>query len=285
MNIKSAAEFKPQDPQVGIYRGVSDEAYFSAKAVNHSTLKTIEQSPAHYKIALKKGGRDSDAKRLGALAHMMLFQPGRVETATIGPPINARTGNPYGSDTKAWDEYVAQHPGKLIVSQEEVQDATRAVQAIREHPEMSVIMCNAVENELVLVWEECDLMFKAKVDALATPIMGDLKTTKNADERAFARSIVDLWYHTQGALYLRGARCLGIDVEHFVIGALENETYLPVCYELDEHFLLIANTKIQEWIDKLRKCTETNHWPAYPTGVNSISPPHWLMSQFAGAEV
>lgn len=284
MNVRPAAEFNPQSPQVGIYRGVSDESYFAANAVNHSTLKEIERSPAHYKLALKKGGRDSDAKRLGAVAHLMLFQPSLVAGKIVGPPINPKTDKPYGMDTNAWRDHAAEHPGKLIVSPQEMQDAALAVQAIREHRELAPIMCESVENELVLVWEEDGILFKAKIDALTSSDMGDLKTTKNAEDRAFARSIAEYSYHTQAALYLRGAIHLGISVDRYVIGAVEQETYQIACYELDSHFISIGHTKVTEWIGKLRNCLMTDEWPGYTPKIVPISPPMWLLSQFADAE-
>jgi hypothetical protein len=215
---------------------------------------------------------------------MMLFQPTLVAERTVSAPVNPKTEKAYGMDTNAWRDYAAQHPGKLIVSAEEVQEATLAVNAIREHPKLAPVMCESIENELVLVWEEYGIRFKAKVDALTARDMGDLKTSKNAQDRAFARAISELYYHTQAALYLRGAFALGIEVERYVIGVVEKETFQIACYQLDEHFLSIGNTKVQEWIDALRPCLETNVWPGYSREIVTISPPMWLLSQFADAE-
>ena len=285
MIIREAAHFDPANPEPGVYRHVPDEAYFSAVAVNHSTLRVLERSPAHFAYQFKHGGgKDSDSKRLGSLVHMMLFTPERVQQATIPAPLNPKTGRAYGMDTNAWRDYAASHPGHLIVSDEEMEQARVMVQRVMAHERLSLLINAASETELVLVWQEDGFVAKGKVDMFcpAAATIGDLKSTADASQRAFAGSVVDWGYDTQAAWYLRGAKACGLgDDLTFVFGVVENEPPHAVAgYELNKTFLSIGAQRVAEWVERLAQCFKANQWPGLSTQIETLAAPAWYIARY-----
>jgi len=288
LTIQDAKAFDARNPKPGIYRDVPSEVYFSARAVNHSTLKLMDRSPAHFKVNYASGShKESDAKRLGSLAHLMLFEPSRVKGNTIPAPINPKTSRAYGMDTKAWQEYADANPGKLIVSDEEMDRATRMVASVLEHPQLGVIFNASTESEVVIVWDDGGVVCKAKLDAIVGTLMiGDLKTTADASERAFAGSIVEYGYDTQAAFYLRGCHALGLSGLDFVFGCVENEApYEAAGYTLGAEFLSIGRVRVDRWLDQVRKCQQANAWPGYTGELVEIQPPTWYIAKFADGNV
>jgi hypothetical protein len=285
--ILPASAFNWGDPKPGVYRDVTDEDYFSALAWNHSALKYMEDSPraATYRMG-HRSDKTSDAKALGSFAHMLLLQPDRVGFATVDPPINPKTGEPYGRTTKAFAEYQALHKGKLIVSEDERVDAVRMVSEIRENDILEPVFTAASYREMVMVWHERELLCKAKVDAFDAQLglLADLKTTESVNPVKFAKSVVKYGYHTQAAFYVRGAVACGFDPDvAYVIGAVQREPYDACAFEFSPEFAKIGDVKVAEWIDAAVKCEINEDWPGSPKGVQRLSPPGWLMSQFADA--
>ena len=282
--IKSSIDFDPKNPQPGMYAGVPDTAYFSARATNHSTLTEMIRSPAHFRVKRDaKEHKESDAMRLGSLAHMMLFEPDRVTDATIPPPINPRTCEPYGSDTKAWAQYVAEHPGKLIVTPDEWQSSSAMVEAICKNSIMAPVFKAAKFNELVVVWYECDVLCKAKIDALVPGVMcADLKTTLDAEERAFAGKVQSLRYYTQAAFYLMAVESLGMKHMDFMFAVVEKEPpYGTNTYLMGQQFRMIGRSQVHGWLRLVAECQASGNWPCYPEKLIELEPDTWFLARFA----
>lgn len=283
MQLLPASAFDPANPKPGFYRHVPAVTYFSANAVNHSSLKLMDKSPAHFNA----GGpqKDSDAKRLGSLAHMLLFEPDAVDGSIVPAPINPRTMEPYGSDTKAWAEYAAGQPGKLIVSPDEMDEAKRMVYSIESHPELSAVFNSRTASELVAIWDDGGVICKARIDALVDDVfIGDLKTSDDASERSFLRSVVDYSYDTQAAFYLRGCRALGLSGLDFVFGVVESDKpNLSAGYSLEAEFLEIAASRVDRWLNLVRSCRASGVWFGYTERIVSLRPPMHYVSRHVAA--
>lgn len=282
--IKSAIDFDPKNPQPGMYAGVPDAAYFAARATNHSTLTQMLRSPAHFRAKRDaKEHRESDAMRLGSAAHMMLFQPDRVADATIPPPINPKTLQPYGSETKAWAQYVEENPGKLIVTPDEWESSKAMVEAINKNTLMSPVFNAATYNELVVVWYECDVLCKAKIDALVPGVMAaDLKTTLDAEERAFVGKVQHLNYYTQAAFYLMACESVGMKNMDFMFAVVEKEDpWGTNTFLLGQKFRMIGRAHVHEWLRKVAECQASGHWPCYPEKLIELEPDTWFLAKFA----
>ena len=281
--IKSAFDFDPKNPQPGMYAGVPDTAYFASRATNHSTLTAMMQSPAHFRVKRDaKEHKESDAMRLGSVAHMMLFEPDRVADATIPPPFNPRTNEPYGSETKAWAQYVSENPGKLIVTPAEWEASQAMVEAINKNGIMSPVFRAAQYNELVVVWYERGVLCKAKIDALVPGVMAaDLKTTLDAAERPFAAKVQSLSYYTQAAFYLMACESVGMKNVDFMFAVVEKEPpYGTNTYLMGQKFRMIGRSRVHEWLGMVEQCQASGNWPCYPEKLIELEPDTWFLAKF-----
>jgi hypothetical protein len=282
--IKSAAEFNVKYPQPGAYRGVPSELYFAARATNHSTIREIARSPAHFRVARDEPShKESDAMRLGSLAHMMLFEPHLVASSTIPPPINERTKAPYGSETKAWAEYVALNPGKLIVTPDEWVLSNAMVKAIRANTKIAPILSAASHTEVVIIFDRQGVRCKAKVDALVPGLMVcDLKTTLDASDRRFVAKVQQLYYYTQAAFYLMAVESLGMKGMDFLFACVESDKpHGTAAYIMGRAFRQIGRERVDFWLSKVAQCEASNEWPCYPDELIELEPDTWFLAKYS----
>ena len=120
-----------------VIHGLSNEQYHHGEEerqyLSSSLLKKYLISPKAYKFAVDNPAEEkSDALRLGSLFHLAMekFQQfGTIDAfydcvAIFTPPKNDKTGQPYGTTTKAYAEaykqFLADNQGKEIATLEEV---------------------------------------------------------------------------------------------------------------------------------------------------------------------
>lgn len=120
-----------------VIHGLSNEQYHHGEEerqyLSSSLLKKYLISPKAYKYALDNPVEEkSDALRFGSLFHMAMEKFQQFDTidafydcvAIFTPPKNDKTGQPYGTTTKAYAEaykqFLADNQGKEIATLEEV---------------------------------------------------------------------------------------------------------------------------------------------------------------------
>ena len=133
--------------------------------------------------------------------------------------------------------------------------------------------------EQTIFWHEPDgTACKGRPDWISADhkVIWDLKTTKNAEQDKFTRSLFDYGYDTQAEFYRRGVECLtGIRPDYFLLAV---EPYAP--FELSVHSLApaaeaLAQAKIDHALTVWAKCLRTGVWPGYDARVAFAEPPAW----------
>lgn len=278
----------------GLHAGMSFNDYAALPAVNHSSLRHIKRSPAHYVAAKTKAREESEAQRLGTMIHTYVLEQDAWSDRYILTPdltvgILDKNGRPYTRPT-ATSEYKLRLANwqRVIGSRREVSEDELAMcdgiaTAIRTHPAAGPILDMAYHAELVVVWQDpvTGIDCKARLDLRTDDgsIVLDLKSAADASEAGFARSVPDYGYHTAAAWYLWGLSCVGAPANRFLHLAVEKEEpYAVGVYELDDAAIEKGLAETRAWIDTLARCREQNHWPAYSDDVVGISLPKWATS-------
>ena len=92
--------------------GESDRDYHNTDALTASKIKEYAKSPLLYRmrrLGMWPRTSTSAAMRMGTLVHAATLEPERFATCVrTDAPINPKTGNPYGADTKAALEWAAE---------------------------------------------------------------------------------------------------------------------------------------------------------------------------------
>jgi hypothetical protein len=98
----------------------SHDAYHANPAIGSTLAKLARQSLRLFDD-VRSGlapREDKPSFQVGRLIHMRVLEPERYaeQVVTCGP-INPKTGNPYGRDTKAFADWQAENPHKIVVEQ------------------------------------------------------------------------------------------------------------------------------------------------------------------------
>ena len=306
--------------------GLSNQAYHHEKPyseyLSSSQIKKYLISPKAAKFALDNPIEDkSDALRFGSLFHDLMascaehYDNGTAaitewlrEIAVFTPPKNAKTGQPYGTTTKAYKEayeaFLQANEGKTIASQEEVDTVLKMNQSL-------LIDCGATSEQVrkLLKWAkatevsyfyetEDGIKLKVRPDLLTHGKIVDWKTCSldSLDEDSIARQIIKYRYDVSLAMY------------QWTIFQIEKKWYTPILvfvqkqepfdavmcdisewcysYDPDEDFVKpgVGALEFRKLLDLHTGCVRNNEWPGAESTIEAdgntriMKPtvPYWL---------
>jgi hypothetical protein len=257
----------------GIHRDIPEDVYHKRElgVVSNSALKEFRRTAAHYRAWLAGIEKEpSPAKQFGKALHMAALEPEKYAAKYTTLPDFGAMQSPKNREKR--DAWLNERPGISVISAADADKVTSMVTVIRADPILSTLLSDpGGMAEVTMVWidPQTGLTCKIRVDWWA-PTYGrmlDLKTTEEASEYEFARSMANYGYHRQSALYLEGGKALGLDVGLFVFAAVEKDApFLPACYWNTETDLEKGRNANRAAIDGLSMCLKTNHWPGYTGG-------------------
>ncbi|NIQ94516.1 MAG: hypothetical protein GWN87_10090 [Desulfuromonadales bacterium] len=146
---------------------------------------------------------------------------------------------------------------------------------------------NPGANELSFAWLDpaTELMCKGRADRIGQigewPVVGDLKTARDASRREIEKAIEKFGYHIQAAHYLDGLQTIhpvpeGNPFRRYMLFVIESEPpYLCASYEIDDIALEEGLSQRRQYMNQYAECVETGYWPGYPAGVEYVSLPAW----------
>lgn len=184
--------------------------------------------------------------------------------------------------------------GKTILTPAQWRDVRGMRDAAIEHPKLCKLLTDPRgKAELSAYWrdEETGLLCRCRPDLWVGDVVLDIKTTDDAREHSFERSIEKFRYHVQAPFYLDGLRKAieqsdeplpeGLEVpRHFVFGAIEKKApYLTAVYVLDPVTMEIGRREYREDLDALAAAIRTDDWPGYPREIQSIGLPAWRLAR------
>lgn len=275
--------------------GVNSDKYHSNKAergsanyvMSPSSIKAFSGNSHRWKEGYEPP--DSEAKDFGNLIDCLALTPNQFKTryaikpATYipEPPIKKPKG--YEAEEKPWNgnssvcrQWLADHAGVSVVSNNDITEAQTAVRRLTEDSTIAAFL-RASETQVHVVGEWHD-----KATGLVIPVqclidcvpgkdsefqksIGDLKTTRNAGQRPFARWCHQAGYHVQGAFDLAMyCAATGEDRTDWIFLLVEN--YPP--YEtgrrlLSQDFLDIGRQTYEHALARYARCLKTGIWTGY----------------------
>lgn len=260
---------------------VTLEAYHQDRTcISHSAKECFRRSQKLYHAVYVAGTMDppepTEAMVLGSLLHLCVLEPERwIKEICIAPHCDRRT-----KDGKAqWAAFLEFANGKQVVDAQQhilVHDMTTA---ILSNPVSRALLSRDGKVEQAIKWlcQDTGLSLKSRRDFVASDLIVDLKTARDASPEAFAGAAARLGYARQAAHYLDGQETLTGTEAAFVFVVVENKPpHTVACYELDEE--AIHNARIQN-LDTLRRmavCRDTGQWEAlFERQITRLSLPRW----------
>jgi hypothetical protein len=266
---------------------MSDADYRADPRPSITQLAKLDRmTPAHAWVEWAK--LPSKSMQFGTAFHTLVLEPHKFNELVVvaPPPINPRTGEPYGVGTKAHDEWAAEHsaPGKTLITTTQAKAMELMASSVQDLDIYAVTAfgdaMNAIEKPLFgkIAGVECkgkpDLCCFANLGDFS-PLILDLKTTSGkATPEEFQRSLVDYGYAFQATGYcmLYEAR-FHERLRQFVFVVVESEPpYAAAAFRLDP--------KVIEWF-RPRVERAARIWgegvfvDAYPAATQTIGMPRW----------
>lgn len=210
---------------------------------------------------------------IGQAAHALILE-GRdayEDRYAFGGPINPKTGERYGSRTKAFEEWAAAQ-GKPVLTHEQMALVENLYAAVFAHEHAAAFLADGVPEGVVRA-DYCDVACQARFDWLS-PQRGivDLKTCDNLDWlQADARSY---GYVHQLSFYRSILTCVsGTAVPVHLIAVEKREPFRCGVWRMSEEVLGIAQKENEEAIERLKGCRERDQWL---TGYEDIRVFDWI---------
>lgn len=235
---------------------VTDEEYRADPALNFHKLARFHRDP---KVFKENGYEEepSDAMRFGSAFHAKLLTPDVYEknVAVFHPPINPKTGEPYGVTTKAYKEvqeaFYARYD--FVISDAEEKTIDRMLNEFYLHPVAPKILQHKIVTEQpvksVIETPLGEVECKGKIDAITAEGIVDIKTTANFDDATgrdrFRYAIYDYKYIVQLAFY---RRILGTDDKCWIIAFEKNSPNRVAVYSIADEVIEKANAVVDAWL-------------------------------------
>lgn len=288
-------------PGVGLHRGIPALAYHAWPGASQSTLKIMrDRSPLHARWAMDHPQQSTDALIVGAAIHTCVLEPdlfptlyafaGRCEATkkSDGQQCSntgtVRRDGHWFCNVRGHDPVGFNAPGDPVIALREGEyNACIGIRdSVRAHPATQHMLEG--DAECSAVWEdpETGVLSRGRFDDLALGIgaITDLKSAVDASPLTFRRSLYRFGYHIQGAMYIRGAQTLGMDVDSFGIIAVEKDApYAVAVYQLEAAALFDGARELDALLARWAECESTGVWPCYDTEVVKLDLPKWAPNE------
>jgi len=264
----------------GIHLRVPEQTYHQRiiGVASKGALDRIRRSPAHYRSWV--AGHDevaSPALDFGKMFHCALLERDVFESTHVVEPDFGDQRYKENKAKKA--DWKTANEGKNPVDQKDFAAALGMAEAIRRHPKAGALLIGG-DAEVTVRWQDegTGIECKSRLDYYL-PELGyvvDVKTTDDASEDGFQRSVAKYGYHRQAAFYEEGLATIGMPIEGFVFVAVEKEPPYGVgVYLLDDDGIRRGRDSIRSNLIRLAACIEHDTWPAYSDSIVTLSLPAW----------
>ena len=246
------------DPPMKLVHPIDVNAYRNHPAINISSLKGFSRSPLHAMIGFEEEKEPTEAMAIGSLLdHKVLGTP---YLWTTSPFDDFRT-----KEARAWRDEQAER-GVTVFKHDAIETVERMVESVRKHPVASRLFGEPGRAQVGMFGEFDSCERKGLIDWLpnTTPVIVDLKKTRDASRAGFRRQIGQLRYDVQAAYYRDLYRDITGETRAFQWVCVEDQApYAVAVYQLDTESLDKASATWQSWIRQWMVCEDTEYWPGY----------------------
>lgn len=257
---------------LGLHFALPFDDYLADPGVSNSVMSDLAKSPAHCWALHLDPERPRDvstpAQALGKLAHMLILEPGKVDSHYAIKPAGMSFATKAG---KAWREGLPEH--LEIAKEDELHAAESMCAAVMRDPDLRRLL--SVGNaEVSVFWQDkgTGLRCRGRADWLhergrKRVTVLDLKTTNDLTHDNVQRSITQYGYHRQAAHYRIGLQACGYEVDEFVFGFVSSTfPYLAAAFVLDDETREQGEQEVAELLDLYANCQRMNSWPLFGSG-------------------
>ena len=258
---KRAFSFNRTPPKWGVHDDVEFWDYLLWDAFGSGDIRQIGHTPAHLKQSWVTGDKSSAKMLTGRAVHACVFEFDTEWQKYV------RVADGKDRRSKEYKLLAEDYGSEYVLRANEYDGCLGGRDRLFGHTRIGRLLAEG-RPEVSFAWKDSEtgVPLKGRADWLNDGLktVFDLKSTGDAREHRFSSIARDKGYPTQGAHYISGLRQLGVDVEHYVVVALEvDPPHEPVLYRISTKDMLIAESHWRALVDLMAWCLEEDKWPGY----------------------
>lgn len=269
------------------WRPTNDE-YHADPAISNSRLNVFLEDPALYDGVFNRRKwpqPDGEHFHFGEAVHLSILEGRHVSEYAMEIPADVLAKNGAKS-TNAYKEFAAANDTKILFKRHELETLWDVQAAIMRNEKARELLTADGPVERPFRWLDIPtgLRRRAKLDKLPESIecIVDLKSSRTAKPREFARIAFNLGYHRQAATYQDAVMAeYGEKLPFVFVVVKKTPPYTVEAIELDERFVELGRDENRKALDRLAVCCRTNNWntPSHGTIITVEAPGEWAFSQ------
>lgn len=238
---------------------MTNQEYHDNPAVSRSGVIKLLRSPAHYKTKTET----TRAMEIGTAVHSKILE-GRTDYVV----------NPFDSfrskEAREWREAQTE----IVLNETEAAQIEAMETAVNNHRGAMKLLSEGVPEQTYFFTEpHTGVKCKVRPDWI-TPdgFLVDLKTTNDASESGFKKSVYSFRYDIQTAFYLDGVEyATGQRPKGFIfINVEKSEPFGVSLFQLNDDWIESARFTYIDALDTFKTCEASNEWPAYSEQIQTL---------------
>ena len=279
MQIKSQIQFQAdqQNNQLFGFYDIPNDVYHASPGISKSGLDMVNRSPAHYKYSPKREA--TPAMRIGTILHSAILEPDLfTQEYMLLKEVTDKRKSEYKEAVKIYGA------GNVLTAPEvsSVHGMQEAVNANAWANDL-LTLSGMVEVSLFAPHPVTGVLLKCRFDKLTECGKGiDLKTTQDASEYGFSKSVNDYRYHVQQAFYSFIYKLVtGDDLEQFYFIALEKDApHFSKVWTLSAETVNIGVYFFTKDLESYTEAVNLDYWAFPDQSTQELSLPNWALNQF-----
>lgn len=284
---------------MSIIRIPESSEYYSVKDyISATALKSIKQSPLHYKESEKKEA--TEAMIFGSAYHTFILEPAKFEERYFvmddTPIYDVLIGEGFKSPrgTKQYKEWVENQmhlaEGKVIIDDIMNRTLVGMRDRLLSNRFCASLLRNGKAEESIFCEiktpQDKNIKIKLRPDYVKYEknVIIDLKTTISASKEEFPKGAANFDYHIQAALYTDILNALtGKQFSFFFIAQEKIKPFAFNIFECSPQFISQGRYEWELLAMLWQECMESGKWPGYQVwcennfGINELKLPAWAI--------
>lgn len=253
---------------------LSNSDYHQSEGISKSGLDLFARSPAHYRYSAKR--EPTAAMALGTATHTAILEPHiYAEKYVILRDAPDRRSSVY-------KEAVKQLGAEYVLLGKEADQIAGMQEAVRSNRHAGALLADGYAEQSLFTRDPVTgVIVRVRYDwitAAGQPV--DLKTTQDASDEAFGKSIMNYRYHVQDVLYCDAWEwAFGEQPPPMLFLAVESE--MPHCtaiHRIPHDFRQYARKLYRAELNSYAACLESGQWPGLQSEPHTTQMPGWAIA-------
>lgn len=226
-------------------------------------MKAMGRCAAHCLESFQSDGESSLSQRLGTGVHAMLLG---MPVALWDQPAANGKGGKAPRNGKAWEQFMASHPGAAILNRKEHDRASRIANAIRScRAAADLLFAPGAKHEDTLLWTQQGRARRSTPDVRGADFVAEVKTTRCASPAVFKYDVRRYAYHAQLMDQAAAVEAVtGKRPTKLIIIAVETTPpFVVQTFRLTPSDEDLGDRLLRSWFEAFRVAEDSDSWGGY----------------------